>query len=403
MKRVTTQLLTAATILATPAAFAEGISDNAVRIGVLTDMTGIFSDLSGRGSIMAAEMAIEDFKAAESPDFEISLISADHQNKPDVASATAGQWYDTEQVDLITDTINSAVALAVSQIADASDRALIVTGSGTTRLTNEQCSPNTISYGWDTYSFSNAQARIVDTLGLDSWYFIAVDYALGKSLVDEGTRAVEASGGSIVGTVNYPIGATDYSSFVLQAQSSGAKVVGLATAGTDLHNAIKAANEFGLTGEQTIIPMVGTIIDVHALGPDLTKGMYLVEPFYWNLDSQTRDWSLRFREKSDMTPGFVHAATYSAVSNYLKAVKTAGSDEVGAVFDAMKSMEIDDMFARNASIRNDGRMVKDIYLVKVKDAVDVEEEWDYFEVIETISADEAFQPLGTSRCEFVNN
>lgn len=404
MTRLSTLLLSAATALASPAALAAGISDDVVKIGVLTDMTGIFSDLAGKGSIAAAEMAIDDFKAAEKPDFAIELISSDHQNKPDVASAAARGWYDTEKVDLITDTINSAVALAVSKIAETKERMLIVTGSGTTLLTNEQCSPNTISYGWDTYSYSNAQARIVDSLGLDSWYFIAVDYALGKSLVAEATRALEASGGTVAGTVNYPIGATDFSSFMLQAQGSGAKVVGLANAGTDLHNAIKAANEFGIVPGQTVVPLVGTIIDVHALGPALTQGMYMVEPFYWNIDDKTREWSLRFREKAGTTPGFVHAGTYSAVTNYLKAVKAVGTDEAQAVMAELKSMDInDDVFARNAKIRDDGRMVKDIYLVQVKGEDAMAEDWDYFEVKEVIPADDAFQPLSTSRCKMVTN
>lgn len=384
-------------------AHAEGVSDERVKIGVLTDMTGVFSDLSGQGSVTAAQMAIDDFIAAEKPDFEIELVSADHQNKADIASATARQWYDAEGVDLITDTINSGVALAVSEIAEFTDRMLIVTGSGTTLLTNEQCSPNTISYGWDTYSFSNGQARLVDSLGLDTWSFIAVDYALGKSLVAEASRAVEAAGGTIADTVYHPIGATDFASFVLQAQGSGANAVGIANAGTDLHNAIKAANEFGLTQSQTLIPLVGTIIDVHALGPELTEGMILVEPFYWNLDDRTREWSQRFRDKAGTTPGFVHAATYSAVTNYLKAAKEVGSDDVDSVMAELKSMEIDDMFARNGKIRDDGRLVKDIYLVEVKTEADIHEEWDYFEVREVIPAAEAFQPIETSRCALVTN
>ncbi len=382
---------------------AQGVSDEVVKIGVLTDMAGVFSDLSGKGSIVAAQMAIADFIGAEDPDFEIELVSADHQNKADIASATARRWYDAEGVDLITDVINSGVALAVSEIAEFTDRMLIVTGAGTTQLTNEQCSPNTISYGWDTYSFSNAQARLVESLGLDTWSFIAVDYALGKSLVAESSRAVEAAGGTIVDTVYHPIGATDFASFMLQVQGSGAKAVGIANAGSDLHNAIKAANEFGLTQSQTLIPLVGTIIDVHALGQALTQGMILVEPFYWNLDDRTRAWSERFRDEAGTTPGFVHAATYSAVFNYLKAVKAAGSDDVEPVMAELKSMEVDDMFARNGKIRDDGRLVKDIYLVQVKAEADTTEEWDYFDVKEIIPADEAFQPIETSRCALLGD
>lgn len=391
------------TATASAAVYAQGISEETVKIGVLTDMAGIFSDLSGEGSVIAAQMAIDDFVVAEDPDFKVELVSADHQNKPDVASGTARQWFDTEGVDLITDTINSGVALAVSEVARHTDRTLIVTGAGTTQLTNEQCSPNTISYGWDTYSFTNAQARLVDTLGLDTWFFIAVDYALGESLVAESSRAVKAAGGTIVGSVSHPIGTTDFGSFVLQAQGSGAKAVGIANAGSDLHNAIKAANEFGITDSQTLIPLVGTIIDVHALGPKLTEGMIMAEPFYWNFDDRTREWSQRFLEEAGTAPGFVHAATYSAVTNYLKAVVAAGSDDVQSVMAELKSMEIDDMFARNGKIRDDGRLVKDIYLVQVKAEADMQEEWDYFDVKEVIPAEEAFQPIETSRCNLVTN
>jgi branched-chain amino acid transport system substrate-binding protein len=377
-----------------------GISDNAVKIGVLTDMAGVFSDLGGAGAVTAVQMAIDDFVEKEKPSFKVELVSADHQNKPDIATGIARQWYDTGGVDLITDVINSGVALAVSGVAESKNKMLIVTGSGSTRLTNEQCSPNTISYTWDTYSFANGQSRIVKSMGLDTWYFVAVDYALGKSLVAEASDAVTRSGGTIVGTVYHPISTTDLSSFLLQAQGSKAKVIGFANAGADLLNAIKAAKDF-ITPGQTIVPLVGTITEVNALGAAATQGMFLVEPFYWDLDDLSRAWSKRFFDKFGKMPNFVQAGAYSAVTNYLKAVQAVKTDDAAAVMKQLKSVPINDMFARNGKIRDDGRMVHDMYLVQAKAPSDVKQKWDYYNLKETIPADEAFQPLATSKCRLV--
>ena len=395
--------LMAGALAALPGAWAQEkkISGDIVRIGVLTDMSGLYSDIGGQGSVTAAQMAIDDFVEKEKPSFKVELVSADHQNKPDIATGIARQWYDTGNVDLITDVINSGVALAVSSVAEAKNRVLIVTGSGSTRLTNEQCSPNTISYTWDTYAFANGQSRIVKSLGLDTWYFVAVDYALGKSLVAEASDAIGRSGGKVVGTVYHPISTTDLSSFLLQAQASKAKVIGFANAGADLLNSIKAAKDFNITPGQTIVPLVGTITEVNALGAAATQGMILVEPFYWDLDDLSRQWSKRFFAKFGKMPNFVQAGAYSAVTNYLKAVKATGSDDAATVMKQLKSTPINDMFARNAKIRADGRMVHDMYLVQVKAPADVRDKWDYYNVKETIPGDEAFQPLSTSRCKLV--
>lgn len=401
--RLSCGVAAAAMLLAASGAQAQepGISGGVVKIGVLTDMTGVFSDLAGAGSVTAAQMAVDDFVAQAKPSFKVEMISADHQNKPDIATGIARQWYDTAGVDLITDVINSGVALAVSSVAEAKNRMLIVTGSGSTRLTNEQCSPNTVSYTWDTYSYARGQARIVKNLGLDTWYFLAVDYALGKSLVAEASAAITQSGGTVVGAVFHPISATDFSSFLLQAQSSKAKVIALANAGTDLLNAIKAAKDFNISPAQTIVPLVGTITEVHALGPAATQGMLLVEPFYWNLDDASRQWSRRFFAKFGKMPNFVQAGAYSAVMNYLAAVQRARTDEAGAVMKELKAAPINDMFARNGKIREDGRMVHDLYLAEVKKPEKVAEPWDYLTIRETIPGDEAFQPLSTSRCRLV--
>jgi branched-chain amino acid transport system substrate-binding protein len=338
-----------------------GVSDGTVKIGVLTDMSGVFSDLAGAGAVTAAQMAIDEFVEKAKPAFKVELVSADHQNKPDIATGIARQWYDTGGIDLITDVINSGVALAVSSVAESKNRMLIVTGSGSTRLTNEQCSPNTISYTWDTYSYANGQSRIVKSMGLDTWYFVAVDYALGKSLVTEASEAVTRSGGKIAGTVYHPISTTDLSSFLLQAQGSKAKVIGFANAGADLLNSIKAAKDFNITPGQTIVPLVGTITEINALGAAATQGMLLVEPFYWDLDDLSRAWSKRFLGKFGKMPNFVQAGAYSAVMNYLKAVQAVKTDDAAVVMKQLKSIPINDMFARNGKVRADGRMVHDMY------------------------------------------
>jgi branched-chain amino acid transport system substrate-binding protein len=378
-----------------------GVSDSTVKIGVLTDMSGVFSDLAGAGAVTAAQMAIDEFVEKAKPAFKVELVSADHQNKPDIATGIARQWYDTGGIDLITDVINSGVALAVSSVAESKNRMLIVTGSGSTRLTNEQCSPNTISYTWDTYSYANGQSRIVKSMGLDTWYFVAVDYALGKSLVTEASEAVTRSGGKVAGTVYHPISTTDLSSFLLQAQGSKAKVIGFANAGADLLNSIKAAKDFNITPGQTIVPLVGTITEINALGAAATQGMLLVEPFYWDLDDLSRAWSKRFLDKFGKMPNFVQAGAYSAVMNYLKAVQAVKTDDAAVVMKQLKSMPINDMFARNGKVRADGRMVHDMYLVQVKKPDEVKQKWDYYNVKETIPADEAFQPLSTSKCKMV--
>lgn len=401
MKKAVIGTAMIAAIFTVGAARAQGISDGTVKVGVLTDMNGVFSDLAGAGSVAAVQMATDDFVEKEKPSFKVELVSADHQNKPDIATGIARQWYDTGNVDMITDVINSGVALAVSSVAESKNRMLIVTGSGSTRLTNEQCSPNTISYTWDTYSFAKGQSRIVKSLGLDTWYFVAVDYALGKSLVAEASDAVARSGGKVVGTVYHPISTTDLSSFVLQAQNSKAKVIAFANAGADLLNSIKAAKDFNITPAQTIVPLVGTITEVNALGAAATQGMILVEPFYWDLDDLSREWSRRFFAKFGKMPNFVQAGAYSAVTNYLNAVQAAKTDDAAAVMKQLKSMPINDVFARNGHIREDGRMVHDLYLVQVKAPDQVKEKWDYYTVKETVSGEEAFQPLSESRCRLV--
>jgi len=377
------------------------LSGDLVKIGVLTDMSGVYSDLGGQGSVTAAQMAVDDFKAMAKPAFKIELVYADHQNKADIGSNKVREWYDTQGVDMVTDVLNSGVALAVSKVTQEKNRILIDTGAASTRLTNEECSPNTVHYAYDTYALANGPGKAVTKAGKDTWFFLTADYAFGQSLEKDTTEAVKAAGGKVLGSVRHPLNAPDFSSFVLQAQASKAKVVGLANAGGDTINAIKAANEFGLMKNQTIVGLLTTIVDIHALGLQVTQGMIFTEGFYWNLNTETREFSRRFFGKQKKMPSMLQAGTYSAVLTYLKAVQATGSDDAATVMKQMKATPINDVFAKNGKIREDGRMVHDMFLVEVKKPGESKEPWDYYSVKATIPGDEAFQPLSLSRCPLV--
>jgi len=378
------------------------ISDGVVKIGVLTDMNSIFSELGGRGSVVATQMAIDDFKAQVKPAFRIEMVSADHQNKADIGANKAREWYDTQQVDVVVDAINSAVALAVSNVAREKRRLLIVTGAGTMRLTNEECSPYTISYTWDTYSSSRPTVAALTKSGTDTWFFVTVDYALGHSIEQEATAAIQAAGGKVVGSVRHPLNSSDFSSFMLQAQASKAKGIAIASAGGDLIAAVKAAREFGLTKNQTIVPLTGSLSDVHALGLSVGQGMVLTEGFYWNLNEQTREWSRRFYATQKRMPNLIHAGTYSAVMTYLRSVQATAGDQAERVMADLKQTRINDIFAKNGQIRSDGRMVHDTYLVTVKKPSESKEPWDYYDVKSVIPAENSFQPLKETRCKLAS-
>ncbi|CAN7762160.1 ABC transporter substrate-binding protein [Cupriavidus necator] len=377
------------------------VSDGVVKIAVLTDMSGIFSELGGRGSVIATKMAIDDFIAEAKPSFNIEMVYADHQNKPDVGANKVRQWYDTQQVDMVVDAINSAVAISASNVTREKNRLLIVTGAGSMRLTNEDCSRNTISYTWDTYSTSRPQTVAITKNGDRNWYFVTVDYALGHSIEQDGAAAVKSAGGNVLGSARHPINTPDFSSFMLQAQASKAQAIGIASAGSDLVNAVKAAQEFGLTKNQTVVPLSGSITDVHALGLQVANGMVLTEGFYWDLDDKTRSWSQRFFDRHKRMPNLIHAGTYSAVLTYLKAVQATGTDAALDVRKKLGQMSINDVFARNGRIREDGRMVHDMYLVQVKKPSESKRPWDYFHVKSVIPGDKAFQPLDETRCGHV--
>jgi branched-chain amino acid transport system substrate-binding protein len=384
-----------------PVAASAQVSDNMVKIGVLTDMSGVYSDLGGQGSVAAANMAVEDFIAAKKPKFKIEVVSADHQNKPDVASNKVREWYDRDGVDMVTDLLNSGVALAAAKVTAEKNKVLMVVGAGSTRLTNEDCTPNTIHWAYDTYSLAAGTARAVTKQGGNTWFFLTADYAFGASLESDASNIVKASGGQVLGSVKHPLNASDFSSFLLQAQASKAKVIGLANAGGDTINSVKTAVEFGITKNQSLAPLLLFISDIHAIGLPTAQGMYLTEGFYWNLNEKTRAWSRRYFGKMKRMPTMVQAGVYSSVWNYLNAVQAAGTDEAGAVVKKLKSTTVDDFFAPGGKVREDGRMVYDMYLFQVKKPSESKEPWDYYNVVSKIPASEAFQPLSASRCSLV--
>jgi branched-chain amino acid transport system substrate-binding protein len=389
--------------LAVTAATAQqnAISDNVVRIGVLTDMSGVYSDLAGKGAVEAVKMAAEDFGGTilGKP---IDVIFADHQNKPDIGSATARQWFDTGGVDLIADLSNSAVALSVATLAKDQKRHIIVNGSSNMGITNQVCSPYAVHYAYDAYSLAHGTGKAVVEQGGDSWFFLTVDFAFGIGLEQQVSEVVRASGGRVIGAARHPLNTTDFSSFVLQAQASKAKIVGVASTGGDAINAIKAAAEFGITKDQSLAALLLWLNDIHALGLDTAQGLLLTNAWYWDMNEETRSFAKRYFERVGNMPNMSQAADYSSTMHYLKAVQAAGTDEPDAVSVKMREMPINDFFAKNGKIRVDGRMVHDMYLWRVKAPSEAKYPWDYLKLVNTIPAERAFQPLDQSKCYLVN-
>lgn len=373
-------------------------SDDVVKIGVLSDMSGVYADYGGPGAVTAAKMAIEDFggKMFGKP---IELISADHQNKPDVAKNVTLQWFDRDKVDATFENLNSGVALAVTALGKEKNRITVVTGAATARLTNDSCQPGTtIHYLMDTIALGNVVGKAIVKDGGDSWFFLTADYAFGHSLEKDTGEVVKAAGGKVNGAVRHPLNAGDFSSFLLQAQSSKAKIVGLANAGGDTVNSIKAAAEFGLTKNQNLAALLMLITDVHAVGLQTAQGLYLTEGWYWNTNDETRAWSKRYEERMKKKPNSNHASVYSSVMHYLKAVQAAGTDDTAAVMKKMKETPINDMFAKGGKIREDGRMVHDMYLFQVKKPAESKAPWDYYTLKGTVKGDDAFQSLEKTAC-----
>ncbi|WP_321781638.1 ABC transporter substrate-binding protein [Burkholderia pyrrocinia] len=381
---------------------AANIKDGVVKIGVLTDMSSIFSDIGGKGSIVAAQMAVDDFggKVLGAP---VQVLSADHQNKTDVAATIARDWFDNQHVDMVEDLLPSSVALAVSGVAKEKHRIAIASGAGTTKLSNEACSPYTVQYSYDTYALATNLVKSMTRAGDNSWFFVTVDYALGASLDKDAQEALKSAGGKVAGDVKHPMNTSDLSSYLLQAQASHAKVIGLANAGADTVNSIKTAREFGVIGpgKQKVAALQMFISDVHSLGLQAAQGMQLTTPFYWDRNAASRAWSQRFYAKTGRMPTFIQAGVYSSTLHYLQAVQAAGTDASDPVMAQMKKMPIHDLFADNGQIRADGLMVHDMYVVEVKSPQESKKPWDYYKIKQTIPASEAFAPLSESRCPLV--
>jgi branched-chain amino acid transport system substrate-binding protein len=377
------------------------ISDDIVKLGVLTDMSSVYSDGTGKGSLTAAQMAAADFGGSVRGN-SIEVISGDHQNRPDIGSSIAQTWYDTSKVDAIVDVPTSSVALAVQQITRDKNRVLLMSGAGSSDLTGPACSPNGIQWTYDTYALSSVAGKAMLKRGDDTWFFITADYAFGHALERDATRIVNTNGGKVLGAVHVPLNTQDFSSFLLQALASRAKVVALANAGGDLQNSIKQAREFGLQRQgQKLLGMQMNVNDPYSLGIAATEGMLATEGFYWDFDDVTRAFSTRYFEKMGRMPNMIQAGVYSAVTHYLRAIEAAGTDEAKAVVAQMKATPVKDFFAHNGRIREDGRMIHDMYLVQVKSPGESKSEWDIYKILATVPGDDAFRPLSEGGCPLV--
>lgn len=400
MKKMLTAAVASAMIAGTAQA---AISDNEVRIGYLADMSGTYRDLAGPNGLTALQMAIEDFGGQVSG-APIRVMSADDRNSADVASSTVRQWVERDNVDMVAGMVASSVTLAAVRILEQNDKLGIVSGSAASSITNEHCSPNHIHYVYDTYPLAHGTAQAVVQEGGDSWFILTADYAFGHALEADVEKVVLENGGRVIQKVRHPFPTSDFSSFILQAQSSGASVVALANAGSDTTNAITTAGEFGLTQSgQTLAALLLFLTDVHALGVEAAQGIQLTTGWYWDMNDETRAWSDRFMEKTGVRPTMVHAGIYSSTLHYLSAIEATGTDDTQTVRRHMMDTPINDMFAQNGIIREDGRMIHDMYLAQVKTPAESQNEWDLYNIVRTIPAEEAYRPLSESQCRLVNN
>jgi len=373
------------------------ISGDVIKIGFISDLSGVYSDVDGNGGAEAIRMAIADAGGAMYGK-KIQLLVADHQNKPDIAASKAREWFDREGVDLLIGGTNSGASLAMAKVAAEKKKVFIAIGSGTAQLTNEQCTPYTVHYAYDTVALARGTGATMLKQGGKSWYFLTADYAFGQSLEKDTADVVKAGGGTIVGSVKHPLSASDFSSFLLQAQSSKAQVLGMANAGGDLINAVKAANEFGLTKKMKVAGLLVFINDIHTLGLKTTQGMYFTDGWYWDRTPESRTWAKRYFAKMKKQPSMLQAGDYSATLQYLNAVKATASDNAERVMAALKQTPINDMFAKNGVIRPDGRMVYDMYLMQVKTPQESKGAWDYYKVVATIPGEQAYTKKAESKC-----
>ena len=373
------------------------VSGDTIKIGFISDMSGVYSDVDGQGGAEAIKMAIADAGVVLAGK-KVEFVSADHQNKADIAASKAREWFDQQGVDLLIGGTNSGANLAMAKIAAEKKKVFISIGAGSSRLTNEECTPYTVHYAYDTVALARGTGGTIVKQGGKNWYFMTADYAFGASLEKDTSEVVKAAGGKVLGSVKHPLSASDFSSFLLQAQASKAQILGLANAGGDAINSIKAANEFGLTKNMKLAGLLIFINDIHSLGLNMTQGMYLTDGWYWDLNAETRAWSKRYFDKMKKEPSMLQAADYSAAATYLKAVKAVGTDDTDKVMAYLKANKINDMFTKNGEIRPDGRMVHDMYLMEVKKPSESKYPWDYYKVVATVPGAQAYVTKAETKC-----
>ncbi|MCA0243512.1 MAG: ABC transporter substrate-binding protein [Proteobacteria bacterium] len=388
---------TAALTLAAATGAHAQISGDVIKIGIITDMSSVYADLDGQGGVEAIKMAIADAGGTVAGK-KVEVMYADHQNKADIAAAKAREWFDTQGLDMLIGGTNSGTSLAMAKVAAEKKKPFLVVGAATSALTNDQCTPYTVHWAYDTVALSKGTGNAVVKAGGKTWFFLTADYAFGAQLQNDTTKVVEAAGGKVVGSVKHPLNANDFSSFLLQAQSSKAQILGLANAGGDTINSIKAANEFGITKSMKLAGLLIFINDIHSLGLKTTQGLYLTDSWYWNQNADTRAWSRRFFEKMKRMPSSLQAADYSATLQYLNAVKASNSDDADKVLAQMRKTKINDIFAKGGWIRGDGRMVHDMYLMQVKTPEQSTEPWDYYNVVQTFKGEEPWTTKAESKC-----
>lgn len=397
-------LVCSTALAALPASIAtaqDKVSDGVVRIGLIEDMSGVYADITGMGAVTAARMAVEEFGGTVLG-MPIDVVFADHQNKPDIGASIARKWFDEDKVDAILDVASSSPALAVLEIAKEQEKIITLSSPGSMRITNDVCGPYVVHWAYDTHAIAHSTGRALVEQGFDSWYFVTADYAFGHSLETDTSAVVTDGGGQVLGSTRLPVGTTDFASALLTAQGSQAKVVALANAGADTINSIKQAAQFGLTqGGQKLATLAGFINDVHGLGLEEAQGLTITEASYWDLNDETRAWSQRFFATMNAMPNMLQTGTYSSVLHYLRAVEAAGTDETAAVMAKMREMPVNDVFYKNGTIREDGRMMHEMYLFEVKKPDESTAPWDYYKLLATVPADQAFQPLEKSACALV--
>lgn len=397
LKNTTAALLCTSSLLVSASALSASISNDVIRIGIITDMTSVYSEADGKGGVEAVRMAIED-AGEEINGKKIELFYADHQMKSDVASAQAREWFDRENLDMLIGGANSAAALAMAAVAADKQKPYIVIGAGLSGLTNEHCTPYTVHYAYDTVALSRGTGSAVVEDGGKSWYFLTVDYSFGHALERETSDVVKKNGGEVLGSVRVPLGAADYSSFLLRAQGSGAQILGLANVSGDMIKTIKGANEFGVTQTMKLAGLLVFINDINAVGLEDTQGMYLTTPWYWDLSDETRAWSEHFEARVGRKPNMVQAADYSATRFYLDAVKATGTDDGDTIMKWMKSHKINDMFVTDGYVRKDGRMINSVYLAQVKSPKESNGDWDYYNILKTIPGEQVYTAQEESTC-----